>query len=93
MNPMNWYKPQPSVQDECRTADDGKKFIHMRFELPDTAPLFKKTFSGSRNDNEFTICVNLESDFARDFFRDSFIAHININVCGSIVKKSSPPQK
>jgi hypothetical protein len=73
MNPRHWYKSQLSVQKECLPEIQNKRFIHMRFELPDTAPSMKDTFSCGTKDNDYIICVNLDSPFAKDFFGDSFI--------------------
>jgi len=73
MNPRHWYKSQLSVQKECLPEIQNKRFIHMRFELPDTAPSMKDTFSCGTKDNDYIICVNLDSPFAKDFFGDSFV--------------------
>ena len=73
MNPRHWYKSQISVQKECLPEIKNKRFIHMRFELPDTAPSMKDTFSCGTKDNDYIICVNLDSPFAQDFFGDSFV--------------------
>ncbi|KAJ3268318.1 hypothetical protein HDV01_003119 [Terramyces sp. JEL0728] len=73
MNPENWYKSQSSVRNECLPEiKNGQRFIHMRFELPDTAPSMKDTFSCGTKDNDYIICVNLDSPFAQDFFGDPF---------------------
>jgi hypothetical protein len=76
MNPRNWYSSQKTVQEECLAEinNNGQKFIHMRFELPDTAPSMKDSLiNGQNSDNDYVICVNLDSAFAQDFFGDSFI--------------------
>jgi hypothetical protein len=73
MNPRHWYKSQLSVQKECLPEIQNKRFIHLRFELPDTAPSMKDTFSCGTKDNDYIICVNLDSPFAKDFFGDSFV--------------------
>lgn len=73
MNPRNWFKSQTSVQNECLPEIKNKRFIHMRFELPDTAPSMKDTFSCGAKDDDYVICVNLDSPFAQDFFGDSFV--------------------
>ena len=74
MNPANWYSSQKSVQKECLAEINiGQKFIHMRFELPDTAPSMKDNFINEPKGNDYIICVNLYSTFAQDFFGDSFV--------------------
>jgi hypothetical protein len=74
MNPANWYSSQKSVQKECLTEiKSGLKFIHIRFELPDTAPSMDNAFLSGQKDNDYIICVNLMSKFAEYFFGDSFV--------------------
>jgi len=74
MNPANWYSSQKSVQEECLPEiNNGQKFIHIRFELPDTAPSMKDNFLNEQKGNDYIICVNLVSPFAQDFFGKSFV--------------------
>ena len=73
MNPRHWYKSQLSVQEVCLPEIQNKKFIHVRFELPDTAPSMKDDFRSGTKDNDYIICVNLGSPFAKDFFGDPFV--------------------
>ena len=74
MNPANWYSSQKSVQKECLPEiNNGQKFIHIRFELPDTAPSMKDNFINEQKGNDYIICVNLDCPFAQDFFGDSFV--------------------
>ena len=75
MDPENWYATQMSVQEECKPEinNGGQKFIHIRFELPDTAPSMKDQFKNEERGNDYFICVNLDSPFALDFFGDFFV--------------------
>ena len=70
MHPSNWYKSKNSVK---LGISSEQKFIHMRFELPDTAPSLKDSFISKETVDGYVICVNLESGFARDFFGKSFV--------------------
>jgi hypothetical protein len=88
MDPKNWYRSQKNVQKECEI--EGKRFVHMRFELPDTAPSMKDTFSNGQTENDFIICVNLESDFAHHFFGQSFVSKYRNFVSRSLNKESAP---
>lgn len=88
MDPKNWYKSQEgSVQKECLSEIKKVKFIHLRFELPDTAPSMKETFISGPKDNDYIICVNLESTFAQDFFGESFVRKYKEFVSRSIGHK------
>lgn len=73
MKPANWYKSQRPVQQQCSEELTGLKFVHMRFELPYTAPSLKPGFESGEDGNDYVICVNLESDFALKFFGDKFV--------------------
>jgi hypothetical protein len=73
MNPRHWYKSHLSVQKECLPEIQNKRFIHLRFEFPDTAPSMKEHFRCGTKDDDDIICVNLDSPFAKDFFGDSFV--------------------
>jgi hypothetical protein len=73
MNPANWYSSEKSVQNEVKPEIQGKRFIHMRFELPDTAPSMKENFINEAKGNDYIICVDLYSQLAQDFFGDSFV--------------------
>ena len=77
MDPRKWYNSQKSVQKEVLPEIASQRFIHMRFELPDTAPSMKSTFVNEEKGNDYIICVNLESPFAGDFFGDSFVKKYN----------------
>ncbi|KAJ3236420.1 hypothetical protein HDU81_010803 [Chytriomyces hyalinus] len=48
MNPVNWYKSQEGQQvySDClaEVSQPGRRFVHMRFEMPDTAPSLKHNF-------------------------------------------------
>ena len=49
-----------------------RKFIHMRFELPFTAP--SSVFHSTKSDtDDTTICVDLSRPFATEFFGQKFI--------------------
>ena len=73
MDPMNWYSSQKTAQKDILPEINGQRFIHIRFELPDTASSMKDTFINGQKGNDYVICVNLDSAFAQDFFGDSFI--------------------
>jgi hypothetical protein len=62
----------------------------MRFELPDTAPSMKDTFSCGTEDDDYIICVNLDSPFAQDFFGGSFVQKYKEFVSQSLKLKSNP---
>ncbi|KAJ1554945.1 hypothetical protein HK405_003661, partial [Cladochytrium tenue] len=66
---------QEAHQEESTEESDSNRRIHLRFELPDTAPQFKDGFQtgyvpGSR---DYQICVNLKSKFAKKFFGSEFV--------------------
>jgi hypothetical protein len=86
MNPHHWYKSQESMQKECLPEIQNKRFIHMRFELPDTAPSVKNNFSCGEKDDDYIICVNLDSTFAQDFFGESFVKKYR-NFVSRLLKK------
>ncbi|KAI9352624.1 hypothetical protein BDR26DRAFT_196928 [Obelidium mucronatum] len=77
MYPANWYKTQASLHARCSDELINCRFVHMRFELPDTAPSMKAGFKSVEVGNDFVICVNLESDFAWKFFGTKFVASYN----------------
>ena len=89
MNPQNWYASMPKVQSQIQGKLEGKRLIHMRFELPDTAPSLKATFqSGPLNGtNDHVICVSLESEFGRVFFGDRFVSQYKDFLNRTISKK------
>ena len=88
MNPANWYSSQKSVQKECLLEiNNGQKFIHIRFELPDTAPSMRESFINEPKGNDYIICVNLDSPFAQDFFGDSFVKKYREFVSGLLARK------
>jgi hypothetical protein len=75
MNPKNWYISQPDIHSQCQDAISSlnSRFLHLQFELPDTAAILKEDFVSGARGKDHVICVNLESDFARDFFGENFI--------------------
>jgi hypothetical protein len=87
MDPNNWYQsdsdsPQNAqIARECaevisQKRRNGDKFIHIRFELPYPASSMRPGFKDTPiddNDSDCTICVDLDSEFARLFFGESFI--------------------
>jgi hypothetical protein len=73
MSPENWYKSQDSMFGLCQEQTNNMRFVHLRFELPDTAPSLKDTFISRDEDKDSVICVNLDSDFALKFFGDEFV--------------------
>ncbi|KAK5673132.1 hypothetical protein QVD99_000590 [Batrachochytrium dendrobatidis] len=73
MDPKNWYKSQIPVQDQFKNDIIKSKFIHMRFELPYTAPSMKSGFKSGEDGDNYIICVDLDSDFATNFFGSSFV--------------------
>ncbi|KAI8831054.1 hypothetical protein BJ741DRAFT_327694 [Chytriomyces cf. hyalinus JEL632] len=76
MDPDNWYKYQDDVRKKCLLAvkKNKSRFVHMRFELPDSAPSLKEGFKSGAVRDDYVICVNLESEFAKLFFGTRFVA-------------------
>ncbi len=74
MNPANWYKGS-SLGEQCQKIlkESQPKFIHLRFELPFTAPSSLFNTSKSDNDDTTTICVDLSKPFAKEFFGANFV--------------------
>ena len=73
MNPMNWYRTQRAIQLECQELASKQRFVHMRFELPDTAPSLKFDFKSGAEGMDYIICVNLDSEIATKFFGERFV--------------------
>ncbi|KAI9335693.1 hypothetical protein BDR26DRAFT_936336 [Obelidium mucronatum] len=73
MKPSNWYKPQTGLQEQCSKAVENLRLVHLRFELPDTAPSVKAEFKSHEDKDGYVICVNLESEFALAFFKRKFV--------------------
>ncbi|KAJ3411661.1 hypothetical protein HDV05_001870 [Chytridiales sp. JEL 0842] len=74
MDPSKWYQNEPQVQGHISDEVPKQRFIHMRFELPDTAPSMKAEFqSGPSGVKDYQICVSLDSEFARNFFGEYFV--------------------
>jgi hypothetical protein len=73
MNHANWYKSQDSIFDSCKEQTNKNRFVHLQFELPDTAPSLKGDFVSRDGENDSVICVNLDSEFAVKFFGDEFV--------------------
>ena len=71
MIPGDWYKSQKSAQKGCSSEVSNMKFLHLRFELPYTAPSMKDAFANSAD--EEIICVDLNTEFAADFFGAKFV--------------------
>ncbi|KAJ3236419.1 hypothetical protein HDU81_010802 [Chytriomyces hyalinus] len=75
--PVNWYSSQKGTQvyADClvEVEKPGRRFIHMRFELPDTASNDRKQFHSRAVGEDYVICVNLESKFALKFFGVTFV--------------------
>ena len=77
MNPNNWYAPEPEKRKLCQYELENLNFLHLRFELPDTAPSLYRTFESDFSKPNSVICVNLKSPFALAFFGESFIQKYN----------------
>ncbi|KAJ3226219.1 hypothetical protein HDU78_010439 [Chytriomyces hyalinus] len=73
MNPANWYKSQKSVRADVSKEIENQPFVHLRFELPDTAPGMRDSFKSGPDGKNHVICVNLQSKFALKFFGENFI--------------------
>ncbi len=74
MNPKNWYKSS-SLEGQCQKILDNSgsfRFIHIRFELPFTAP-GQKFISCKSDSDETIICVDLSQPFAKEFFGEAFV--------------------
>ena len=89
MNPLQWYQSQSLVQNECLREIQNKRFIHIRFELSDTAPSMRDNFISGTKDNDYIICVNLVSTFAQDFFGNSFVEKYRYFVSQLLNKSTS----
>ncbi|KAI8891956.1 hypothetical protein BC833DRAFT_612966, partial [Globomyces pollinis-pini] len=89
MNPKNWYKSS-SLQQQCQTIlnnSGNARFIHMRFELPFTAP--SQNFNSSKSDSGDTIiCVDLNQPIAKDFFGEKFVNQYKAFI-SSVVKDTA----
>ena len=68
MNTVNWNKTLDKYQ-EVQQKSKGKRFLHMRFELPYTAPSLTKDFVNSDD----VLCVDLDSALAKVIFGQNFI--------------------
>ncbi|KAJ3267564.1 hypothetical protein HDU76_011730 [Blyttiomyces sp. JEL0837] len=77
MNRNNWYKSQPSVKSDCLAEAKKQRFVQMRFELPDTAPSKKPKLETYADGEDYVIYVNLQSDFAKVFFKEKFVNAYN----------------
>jgi|GEM_PF-4575551 len=76
MNPTSWYSSHQTRNREVQeTLPDH--LIHMRFELPYTAPLFANGeeggFNSSFEGNNPKLCIDLKSDLAVPFFGAKFV--------------------
>lgn len=76
MNPTSWYSSHQTRNREVQeTLPDH--LIHMRFELPYTAPLFENGEEGGFNSyfegNNPKLCIDLKSDLAVPFFGAKFV--------------------
>ena len=69
MDPKNWYRSDPSIYPIAQKGIEGKRFLHVRFELPRMAPSLKTDLIKSDD----ILCVDLDSDLAKVFFRQDFI--------------------
>lgn len=85
MNPKNWYKSSPNFFDKCQSilTETQPSFVHMRFELPFTAPT--SPFESTKSDtDDNTICIDLSKAFAREFFGktffDKYVEFVEMNV-------------
>ncbi|KAJ1554435.1 hypothetical protein HK405_005077 [Cladochytrium tenue] len=94
INPVNRSMTQQEAHhEESAEESDSNRRVHLRFELPDTAPQFKDDFKSGDvpGSGDYQICVNLESDFAKKFFGLEFMeAYENYvkNVVPSLRKKN-----
>ncbi|KAJ3405848.1 hypothetical protein HDU80_000680 [Chytriomyces hyalinus] len=73
MDPANWYKSQENMRAEVSKEIENHPFVHLRFELPDTASGMKSDFKSGPDGKNHVICVNLQSKFALKFFGKNFI--------------------
>ena len=91
MMPSNWYSSEPLVQLECQAEIAKLRFVHLRFELPDTAPSMKSSFKNGECGDDYILCVNLDSKFAALFFGNRFVeqykAFVNRSLKKSLFKR------
>jgi hypothetical protein len=69
MDKKNWYKSDGTKYPIVKEKVKDKEFLHMRFELPYTAPSLRNDFKDTKN----VICMDLNSKLAKPFFGDYFI--------------------
>jgi hypothetical protein len=69
MDPNNWYISEENTFKIVQEKIKGKRFLHMRFELPHPAPSYKKDFI----DSDDVLCVDIDSDLAKIIFRQDLI--------------------
>jgi hypothetical protein len=72
MNHTCWYSSQQNLNEEVKHSFPDQ-LIHMRFELPYTAPIYENDFHSSSQGNYPIICIDLNSDLAVPFFGAKFV--------------------
>lgn len=82
MNPYTWYNSQSSLQKRWKKEIDNLRFIHMRFELPYTAPSMKESFRSGPIGNGHIFCIDLDTDIAKDFFGETFVGKYKNYISG-----------
>lgn len=73
MKPKNWYSSQESIKEKCGKLIKGRRFIHILFELPDSAPSLRKRVLSLTKREDSIVVVNLNSAFALHFFGKDFV--------------------
>lgn len=61
------------MYSECQELLQGKRFVHMFFELPYTAPSRAPSFVSRPDGSDHIISVTLDSEFAKEFFGEEFV--------------------
>ncbi|KAJ3228122.1 hypothetical protein HDU81_006297 [Chytriomyces hyalinus] len=74
MSRSNWYKSDPAMNTLCSKDVQGRRFVHLRFEITDTVPTMETDFAPGTVEEDEVIRVTLESEFAIAFFGKSFVA-------------------
>ncbi|TPX75432.1 hypothetical protein CcCBS67573_g03309 [Chytriomyces confervae] len=85
--PQNWYTRQQDVNAKIKEELQSPcRFVHIRFEIPGTAPNFVFEPDATRDDH--VICVTLESEFAEKFFGEVFVTKYKEFV-SSVIREAS----
>jgi len=74
VNFAHWYGSEKSLNKMCISSAKSLLFVHLLFELPDSAPTIKdEPESGLLANGDYFIRINLHSEFAKHFFGETFV--------------------